>query len=258
MTPGAGGRPSYSYRIDGSERTFDGDARAWFREMLLQAFRRSGFMAEERVDALMETGGVEAVLRELDALHGDHPFAAYAGALVERSDLSEEETVAVLELARERVDSDHYMAQIVESFGDRRLESDRLFDAFLRASLGLESDHYRAQVLGHILERSDLGTVRVGGVLDASTEIESDHYRAGTLARALDRDSLSQAQVIEVTRAARSIESDHYKTEFLLDLLGRHRARGPLREAILEVMETIGSSHYRSSVAEAILGAEGR
>lgn len=282
VTPGPDGSPRYAYRVDGRERAFDASAEAWFRGMLLQVFRRGGFMAGERVQALLERGGVDAVLRELELLEADHVFARYTEELMSRADLDEDRMVDLIGRARTRIDSDHYLARILEAAWTGSVLTDRVLDATLDASRDLESDHYRAQVLERALERNDLDVEEVRLLLASASEMESDHYLAGVLtgvaeryvptpalrsaylrtvsslesdhyraqvlSSLLARDDLDEGELAEVLRAAGRIESDHYLAGILTEVAGRGLSGGPLRDAYFEVARSVASDHYRQGV----------
>jgi beta-lactamase regulating signal transducer with metallopeptidase domain len=290
ITPGSGGAPSYAYRVDRSERPFDAGARAWFEGMLLQLFRRAGFAAEERVAALLEAGGVAAVFQELELLSTDHVYARYVEETIRQADLSDDQLGDLLDQAMDRVDSDHYLSEILEAVASDTELNDRLLDSFISASRALDSDHYRAGVLTTALDRGDLSEAQVRGLLASASEIdsdhylaeilegvsdryalqadlrdaylqavariESDHYVAGVLSGLLERSDLDQGEKATVLRAAARIESDHYVTEVLEKLVERGLDTGPLRDAYFEVTAGIESDHYRHNALRAVLEHE--
>ncbi len=279
VTPGSGGDPTYEYRVDGRTEPFDAQARAWYQGMLLQVFRRGGYMAEERVAALLRTGGVDAVLQELDLIPSDYVSARYVEELMRQADLSEGQVVQLVDEARDRVDSDHYLAGILTALAENHDLTSPVMDAFLRASRSLDSDHYRAQVLTTALDKGTLQTGQVEALLASASEIdsdhylaqildsvaeryalnpsmrgaylravesiESDHYRTQVLSGLLDRGDLDAGELSEVLRAAGSIESDHYVTEILRKASTRELS-GPLQDAYLDVARGIESDHYKA------------
>jgi beta-lactamase regulating signal transducer with metallopeptidase domain len=290
VTAGSGGTPTYQYRVDGSEQPFDAAARAWYEGMLLQVFRRAGFMAEERVGAMLRAGGVGAVLQELDAIPSDFVFATYVRELFEQADPSAVETGELLARAGSRVDSDYYMAEILGAVADRHLGSDQVLDTFIAATRTIESDHYRSEVLGRALRLDDLTPVRVAAVLGSASEIssdhylsellesiaaryalepelrevylgavesiESDHYRAQVLSTLLARNDLQAAELAVVLQAASGVGSDHYRTEILQRVAGRALPSDPLRAAYLQAASGIESDHYRSQALGYLLERE--
>ena len=248
ITAGTGGAPDYRYRVDGRDAPFDAQARAWYQGMLLQVFRRGGFMAEERVAALLRGGGVGAVLQEMEALSADHVFATYVRELLEQADLTEAQAVDAVNRATRRVDSDHYMSEILEALAERHLGSDRVLEAFISASRSLESDHYRAQVLTRALDRGALPATSVTGVLASAAEIESDHYLSELLRSVAGRYALEPSLREAYLQAVESIESDHYRSEVLATLLERNDLQPGELAVVLRATGGVESDHYRNEI----------
>lgn len=248
ITPGDGGRPQYEYRVDRDERAFDAPARAWYEGMLLQAFRRSGIAAEERVAGLLRSGGEAAVLAEIDELYSDHVFARYVEEFIRQADLTEDEAVQLVEQAEDRVDSDHYMAQILLALADRHLASDQGVDAFLRATRTLESDHYRAEVLGHALDNRELDRDQVLELVRAVNGMESDHYTAEVLGEVAGRYFLDAGMREPYLEAVMTVESDHYKAELLQNLLDRGDLSDQEIDVVLGAVAQMESDHYKAEI----------
>ncbi|MCH7892374.1 MAG: hypothetical protein IH921_12810 [Gemmatimonadetes bacterium] len=211
VTRGSGGQPVYEYRLNRDEQDFDRAARDWYEGMLLQVFRRSGFMARGRAASLLRMGGVPAVMAELEFLSSDYTFATYVAELIEQADLTEDQAVDLVERSASRVDSDHYMAGILTALADRHLDSDRGVDTFLSGARTLESDRYRAQVLKQAMEGRSLSASQVANLIDAVTEIESDRYVTEVLQAVATQYFLDPETRSTYMRAVASVESDRYR-----------------------------------------------
>lgn len=287
ITPGDEGKPVYAYSVNRKEQAFDGTARAWYRGMLLQLFRRTGFMAHERVAALLKQGGVPAVVRELDALTSDYVFAKYSEELLKQAKLSDAQALQVVKRARTRVHSDYYLASILRAFARKHLTSDAMLNEYVAAAGTIDSDYYRTQVLKTALDHGHLTTAQVASTLKAASHmtsdyyltevltdvvkqyglapdlksvylnavgsIGSDYYRAQALEKLLEKDTLSEAQTADVVATAAKIGSDYYKAQVLLKVLHRYHVQGATRQAVVDAMNTIESKYYRGRVALALL-----
>ena len=254
VTPGAGGGPAYQYRVNGEEQSFDAAARSWYEGMLLQVFRRGGFMAEERVAAMLRSGGVAAVLQELEALPSDYVFATYVRELFEQADVSAAQAVDLLNRTTPRVESDYYVAEILGAVADRHLGSDQVLGAFLTTSTTIESDYYRSQVLGRALQLQELTPPRVAEVLRSASEISSDHYLAEVLESIASRYALEPELRDVYLTSVGSIESDHYQAEVLSTLLARNDLGVDEMSVVLEATSGVESDHYRTEILERIAG----
>jgi beta-lactamase regulating signal transducer with metallopeptidase domain len=246
------GAPLYRYRVDGEDRPFDTAARAWFGELLVQVFRRGGFMADERVAWLLREGGVDGVLRELEMLQSDFVFASYSGALLEQAEVSDAQAVGLLERSRTRVDSDHYMAEILQAVATGHLDSDPVLATFIAASRTIGSDHYRSEVLSTALGRDDLPTVRVAELLASAVEIDSDHYLAQLLESVATRYALEPELRGVYLGAVESIGSDHYRSEVLSTLLDRNDLDAGELSVVLQAANGVDSDHYRTEILEGV------
>jgi hypothetical protein len=252
ITAGAGGRPVFEYRVDDRVREFDGAARDWYEAMLLQIFRRSGLMATERVAAMLRSGGVQTVLGELDELDSDHVFATYVRELIEQGDLSDAQAAGLIDRAAGQVDSDHYLAGILEAVAVRHLDSQPVLEALIGASGTLESDHYHAAVLTRALDRGELEPAHVGALLESATALESDHYLGEVLRGVASRYALEPAVREPYLRAVESIESDHYRAEVLSSLLANDHLNEAELADVLRAAAGIESDHYVTQVLEQV------
>lgn len=248
ITPDASGRPLFAYRIDRQEHAFDAAARAWYQGMMLMIVRRSGLMAEEHVASMLRSGGVQSVIDELEYLMSDHVFTRYVIELIEQADLSEDQAVSLVDRARTRVDSDHYMTEVLLALSDHHLDSEGGMDAFLDAAATLESDHYRAQALGHALERRELTRQQVTALIDEVSAMESDHYVSEVLRAVAERYFLDDPTRSTYLRAVSTVESDHYRTEILGALLDRNDLDAGQLQAVLRAVAAMESPHYQTEL----------
>jgi len=249
ITADAGGSPSYTYRVDREERPFDAEARAWYEAMLLQVFRRAGFMARERVAALLREGGVPAVLRELDALDSDFVFTAYSRELLDQAgDLTDAQALDVVERARERVDSDFYLSEILKAFAEDHLDSGAMLDAYLGAAGRIDSDFYRSEVLKVALGRGGLTGDQVGATVAAASSMDSDFYLSEVLTAVASQYVLSPAIRDRYLDAVSSIDSDFYRSEVLGALLARNDLSGAELAVVLRAVGEMDSDSYVDGV----------
>ncbi|HUG40367.1 MAG TPA: M56 family metallopeptidase [Longimicrobiales bacterium] len=245
---GADGAPSYDYRVNGREAAFDGPAQAWYRAVLVVLFRRAGFAAEERVAAILSADGVEGVLRELESLDSGFVQAKYFRALVRQAELSEGQYRTVIRTAARRIDSDHYLAEILKAVAEHQPLTGSLLEDYVTASLALDSDHYRTETLRGVIRSGRLTGAQVAAVLTAAGEMDSDHYRSELLKDVADRYALEPAFRPAYLRAAAGLDSDHYRSEVLKRLLRRTDLSPAELAEVVAAARMIDSDHYRTEV----------
>jgi hypothetical protein len=301
LEDGGGEGPSMAYRVEaagagavarveGGLEELDAAGRTWARSVWQELFRRTGYRARERAQALLRRGGMPALMAELERTEGPHAQQLYVSALLEGG-VEPPVAARLLQVAR-RWDSDHAKEALLRSLarrggtGDARvreeawavagsLESDHYRHAALAALLGrerpasggevdaalalvgrMESDHYRGAVLERLAREEALGGERVQAFLAQVRRLESDHYRAGALTALLKggggREPLAGEAQAEVLRAVPHLESDHYRAEVLLSVARKGGLEGPAREAYRRVAEGLESEHYRQEVLSAL------
>ena len=256
IVAGAGGAPSFEYRLNGREATFDAAAREWYQAVMLQLFRRIGFAAGERVAAMLRHGGVQAVLDELDHLSSDHVRARYITELVEQAELNESQYRTVVSVAMRSVQSDHYMAAILKTIAAEQPLTPRLLDDYVAASRQIGSDHYRTEVLRGVIGSGRLNTQQVTAVIESAGDMDSDHYRAQLLSGVADRYALEPAFRPAYLRAVESMDSDHYQSETLKRLLRRDDLSADEMAAVLRSTRMLDSDHYRTEILK-LMGSGG-
>ncbi|MCG8460147.1 MAG: hypothetical protein MI919_28015 [Holophagales bacterium] len=313
----AGGRPEHEYRLDGEATEFDATARSWFQGVALVLYRRVGIDAEARADRLWQQGGLDRLLGEVEQIPSDYTSATYLEAALEDGGLRGEDLVAWLRAIRgiesdsrasallskieteslaspgalealasvaREVESDHYLARLLEHHLSRlpglpSAESENLASGLLSMAENLESDHHLASLLeAHARAIADAAQVaaaearvRAGDGATAAGRVaslggfeaverllrrlESDHHRAralGILARAA-----SPEQVPALARAGGAIESDHHLAAMLTRLVESHpeearRPGSPLRDAIDRALQRMESEYHREQVTEVL------
>jgi hypothetical protein len=247
ITPANGGL-AYDYRVNGDRREFDAEGREWLSSTMLFMFRRFGFMAEERAASIVQRGGPNALLAEVDVLTSDFVRASYLRVLIERGQLDEGTLSRVLTIAGNTIDSDHYRTRIITAVAGRYPFTDGVRSAYINAVTAMDSDHYRHNAFSTLLEKGRLTPAQVSAVLGEARRIESDHYRA----RLLDELSASYRSTPAIREAylaaATSIDSDHYKAGVLSDLLAMDGLTSAELAQVVSAAGSIDSDHYRARV----------
>lgn len=252
VRPGARGVPSYVYRVNGREAEFGGAAQAWYRAVLLHLFRTTSFAAEERVQAILDRGGVEAVLTELGQIESSHVFATYVRELLERAQLEEAELRALVRSSARRVDSDHYMGEILEAVAMHQPLEGGILDDFIVAAMTLDSDHYRSQTLRTVVRAGGLTNEQVAGVLRAAADMDSDHYKTELLTEVADRYALEPGFRHAYLTATAEMDSDHYRSEVLERLLSRNDLSAAEMADVIAAAAMLDSDHYRSEILQEV------
>jgi beta-lactamase regulating signal transducer with metallopeptidase domain len=286
------GRMTRKFTVDGVERPWDDEGRRWLATMLVALERRTALMAETRVPALYQEGGVGAVLKELALLSGDHARRRYFEALFKTApSLSESETRRSLEIAG-AMESDFEVAQTLIAIAKtgkigggstaylqavRNIESDfetrRVLTALLKATtpdakamtllLGvadnIESDFELAQLLLEVSARGLASSDTRDAYFKAVSTIESDFERRRVLTSILKRSDNPDDVRARLLQAASTIESDFELASFLVSFAKAYPEMSPaLRETFMKTADSIESEHEYGRVMQSVRGTARR
>ena len=285
ITP-AGSELNYDYRVDGRTQSWDAGAQAWFQSALVNVFRGTGLEAEGRAAAILRSGGVPAVLREIELMESDFVQRQYFAAVLNQ-DLPPAQLHQILTLAGEELGSDFELATLLIAIAQKNLFDDDTRDAFLAAQRSIGSDFEQRRVLSSVLAHGRLTPNQIGTVLESAESIGSDFERASllvdvakfdlstpvlreaylraasdigsdfelrrALSALLSKTSLATAEQALVLGAAKSIGSDFELAQLLLQLLSENTLEESLEDEFMEALESIDSSHEYGRVAAALL-----
>jgi beta-lactamase regulating signal transducer with metallopeptidase domain len=287
-----GGRMTRKFTVDGVERPWDDEGRRWLATVLVALERRTAFTADTRVPALYKQGGVDAVLKEIALLSGDHARRRYFEALFAATpSLSESETRRALEIAG-AMDSDFEVAQTLIAIAKtgkiggessaylqavRNIESDfetrRVLTALLKATtpdaeamtllLGvadnIESDFELAQLLLEVSTRGLASSGTRDAYFKAVSTIESDFERRRVLTSILKRSDNPDDVQSRLLQAASTIDSDFELASFLVSFAKVYPDMSPaLRETFMKAADSIESEHEYGRVMQSIRGTARR
>jgi hypothetical protein len=224
--PGAGGGPSYTYKVDGRVAPFDGEARAWLATMLERAVRSGAINLEARVARILQTRGPAGVIDEAERAESDYMRSALVDALAGRSDVDVPSARRALAVVAKKIESDYYKEHALSALADYSFDDAATRDAYFAAFETLGSDYYQSEALGRVVDRHTADADLLGRAVAASARIASDYYRAATLTRIAER-TRDEGVRAAVARAAREIRSDYYRDQVLdsLGLSDRGRSR---------------------------------
>ncbi|HEX2167421.1 MAG TPA: M56 family metallopeptidase [Longimicrobiales bacterium] len=239
---------AHDYRVNGERHEFDAAAREWLSSTLLFTFRRFGFMAEERSAAILDRGGVDALLAEVDLLGSDYVRSSYLTAAIERGRLDDSELDRVLTLAGTSLDSDYYRTEIVTAVAGNYEFTDNVRDAYIRAVRSIDSDYHQHQAYSSLLNNGRLTPDQVSAVLRETTRLKSDYYRAALLNEMATAYSSSPDIRPAYLAAATDMDSDHYKTGVLMLLLAEEGLSSEDLSEVIDAAATLDSDHYTANL----------
>src|SRR6266542_4833647 len=284
---GPGGGLSFSYFVNGQNRPYDADAKAWVARVLDEAVTESGLNAGPRAQKILKGRGADGLLDEISRLKSDHVKNLYFQELFKSGRLDARAATRVAGIASRQMSSDHYKAQVLAGLQEQAVRDEATRAALLEAAGTIRSDHYRAQTLLAGLKSDKLSREAlllalkgVGGIssdhyktqvllkvaesdfddnairsayVEAAATVGSDHYRAQSLSALLSKGDNSKEALLVALKATAAMSSDHYKAQTLLKLAGERPNDETVRAALIEAARSIKSDYERGRVLSAII-----
>lgn len=249
-----GGALTRTWRVDGRERPYDAEARAWFAAFLIELDRRTAIGVDVRLPLLVRQGGVEGVLRETALMSSDYARHKYYEKLPAATRVSSADVGRVLGQASSLTKSDYYLAELVEVYGGKDVPQDASTrKALIQLVDSIESDYYRANSIERIVGAGTPTAADVDVMLGLLKRMSSDHYKAEVMTKVLRADNLGPSQQATIAAAAAEVGSDYYAAEVLKALAQKGLGDESVRRAYFGAVAKIGSDHYQGEVLAAFL-----
>jgi hypothetical protein len=245
---GRGGSIERRWWVDGDERDFDDDARAWLADMVLVIYRRAGYQATERAERILASGGTGALRQEISQITSDWTAGRYYSVLLAKGDLSSEELAAALRQLGDEIESDHQRGRLLMMVAENRTLDETVMAAYVDATRTIESDHQKGQVLTAVLNSGELNDGIVTAVLQSASDIESDHQLGGVLTSVADRYPVQGSLAEAYLAAAAKIDSDHQLRGVLSELVKTGDLDAAGVNAVLGVALHIDSDHQMAGL----------
>lgn len=246
VTPN-GATLEYVYKINGSEKPFDADAKAWFSRFLLDLERTTGFAADARVPALLAKGGPNAVLDEINNLLGDYVRGIYFRKLLEQPNLPAPVVQRVIKQAGDQMHSDYEMARVLMTVSKQYdLADEASRTAFLTAAGKLKSDYEHSRVLIELLHRPNISRENVSMALNSASSIKSDYEKSRILLSLLDQKNFDQSELDFYLKLVSTIQSDYEKSRDLLAPMQKYTLTADQSNRILDATVGINSDYEKS------------
>ena len=251
-----GGTLERTWRVDGRERPYDAEAKAWFASFLIELDRRTAIGVDTRLPHLVRQGGVDAVLKETAQMSSDYARNQYYEKLPTATKVSSAEAVRVLTQASSLTKSDYYLAQLVETYGRPPVQQDATTrKALIQLVDSIESDYYRSNSIEHILGTGAPTDADIDVMLGVLKRMTSDHYKAEVMKKVLRADKLDTSQQAAVASAVATVGSDYYAAEVLKTLAQKGLRDDAVRRAYFAAVGKIASDHYQGEVLGALLSS---
>lgn len=241
-----GGVLERKYEVDGKKHEFDTEGRAWLAEILPEILRRTGYDAEGRVQRLLQRGGKDAVLREIEQISSDGIERRYYTSLLEYGDFDAAALREISQHASEHIRSDYERAEFLIAVATDPASDAAARAAYVEATRDMRSDYERRRALKALLEHGRLDAAGTQALLLSAAEIRSDYELAELLIEVAERAPLDAATAPRFFTALGSIGSD-YEMRRVLDAVVKSREPdAALLRGLLRAAQDVGSDYEQA------------
>jgi hypothetical protein len=280
ITSDRDGELTYEYERDDVATPFEDGGREWLAVAIPYIYRATGLQAEERVGWIHENGGPDAVLAEIELIDGDYIQRIYYSELVvltgtddaladvyrhagrqissdyelrqllsalpTRSDLSRDQSSAILEAASQ-IGSDFELATLLVGIADQLDPHPSIAMAYLDAARSIDSDFEMNKALDALAAVSWIDRVPVDVMFEASEDIGSDFELAGFLIDSAELAVRDEASLAAFFAAAETIGSDYEMSRLLQRLALVQDLDADALLGMIELSDSNISSDYEHS-----------
>lgn len=234
---------SRTFRVDGQNRAFDAEARAWLTDVLTFLLRRTGYAAQERARWILDKSGVQGLLDETRMLGSDYARRIYYQAALESGKLDVAGYERIITEAGQSISSDYELAELLIAVANAQPLSERMQTGFVTAAKTIQSDYERRRVLQAALSRPGLTTSVQNSMLEAAQGISSDYELASLLIELNEARRVDDAVRPAFFKAANSIASDYEHRRVLTSVVGQSGASSAILADALASAKTIDSDY---------------
>jgi hypothetical protein len=279
----SGGTLQRTWRVDGKEKPYDNEAKAWFATFLIELDRTTGVGVDRRLPRLLRQGGVNAVLEETGNMGSDYVRGVYYQKLAGATKLSPGDITRIIQQATSLKTSDFYATELLKGFIKSSGDDAAARAAMLQLIATMQSDFYITESAKTVAGRAPISAREVelltgllpriksdfyksefirsltdGGagskaIVEAASGIKEDFYLSETFAMLTTKVSLTEADLLVMVERARRISSDFYAAETLRRLAAHKSATARVRQAVTDAAQRL-SSFYRDQVVRAAGG----
>ncbi len=238
---GRDGSVTRRWLVDGDERPYGADSRAWLTAILPFVYRVTGIDAEQRAARILAERGVDGLLTEIALISSDYVARRYYEVLVTEGDLSPADVRRVVRQAGAEIGSDFELTTLLRAIAESDLMDDSVVLAYVEAAGTIGSDHEQRRALDAVLARPTLSSEAAGAMLKLASDISSDFELAELLIEIATKHPIERSMTPNYFEAARTIGSDFELRRVLGVVLTQGAPDIDVLDRVLAAATTIGS-----------------
>ena len=229
-----GGQLDRRYYVNGSERPYEPDGRAWLNQNLPKFVRSTGIGAPTRVARFLKSGGVSAVMGEISRIDSTYVKGIYFKELFNQATLTPDQYRQAMAQASREMKSDYELASMLIAIANRLPNDEISRDAYFLAASGISSDYELRRVYSTMLKRGPVSPQTLAGILTHSTTIESDYELSELLRQIMAQQVLDDGNRAAFFRTVSTLNSDYERHRVLKGVIDRSPDAATIEAALAQ------------------------
>ena len=209
-----------SYSIDGHSAAFEPAGRKWLGTVLPSVLRETAMDAPRRIKRLLDKGGPDAVLAEIDKIESDYARRVYVGELSNSVTLDDKRLTRLL-AATISGRSDYERRTSLNAIMARQKLAPSHQVQVLEGAARLTSDYERRQVMIDLQPKMSADAPVAAAWQAAANKMTSDYEARLVIEAGAKRGAMTPAQVDAALQGTLGLHSD-YERRTALVAIGRH------------------------------------
>lgn len=177
-----------------------------------------GFDAEARMERVYQTGGMNALMEQVDSIRPDNIKVMYLNRLI-RLDSGSNIPICLIIKKIGSIDNDWQKAEILEKFSAAQISDSATSRAYFEAIASFGSDGDKIRMLDRAIQLDTVSKKFAGEILSAARSLGSDMDKANLYQHLIDRDMISDSILDTLLADVKVLGSDQDKIRLYSDLL---------------------------------------
>jgi Zn-dependent protease with chaperone function len=249
-----GGRIEHRYFVNGIERPFEPEGRAWLHQNLPRFVRNTGFNAPARVERLLKSGGVPAVLAEIGRVDGNYVRGIYYRELFTQATLSPEQYRQVLAQASSEMKGANYeLSRLLISLADRLPNDEASRTAYFNAASSLTGAYESSRVYSTMLKKGTADPQTVGAILAHLRTLRSDYEVSQVLQQILAPQPLDAQNGALLLDIVADMHGEYERGRVLTAFLKQNSIEGSLRAPFFRAVDAMHGAYERGQILQKVV-----
>ncbi len=213
-----------------------------------------GFDAEARYHRIIKSGGIAAVLEDIDRQDNDFLKSMYLGFLISGDSLQPEQWQGVAERIATAIGSDFEKSKLLRQIPTERLNDSLLFQSYFNALRTIGSDFEKANAMKQIVKHS-FTTPQYRSFLETANTLGSDFEKANLLKELISVQLPDSGAFQQLMDSVHTIGSDFEKANVMKQLVN-HSFTTPQYLFFLETVNTMGSDLEKANLLKNLISVQ--